>query len=122
MKSRSELSPEALELVAARFRALAEPLRLRVLQRLQRGESSVGELAELLGTTQPNISKHLKLLQAAGFVARRQEKNSAFYSLTDPTVFELCDLVCSRLHERLLAQAEAIEPPRRSARRPRARA
>jgi DNA-binding transcriptional ArsR family regulator len=121
VKPRPELSEEALELVAARFRVLSEPLRLRILQRLQRGECSVGELAELLGTTQPNVSKHLKLLQTASFVARRQDKNSALYSLTDPTVFELCDLVCSRLHQRFLAQAEALEPPRRAARRPRAR-
>jgi ArsR family transcriptional regulator len=114
-----ELSPQALELVAARFRVLGEPLRLRVLQRLSGGECSVTELAELLDTTQPNISKHLKLLQTAGFVARRQEKNTAFYSLADPSVFELCDLVCSRLHERLAAQAEALEPPRRVGRRAR---
>jgi DNA-binding transcriptional ArsR family regulator len=120
MRSHRELSPEALELVAARFRVLAEPVRLRLLQRLEQGECSVTELAELLETTQPNVSKHLKLLQAAGFVARRQEKNTAFYSIADPTVFELCDLVCARLHDRLAAQAEAFEPPRRAPRRTRA--
>jgi len=122
MRHRAELTLEALDLVAARFRVLAEPLRLRILQRLQRGECSVTELAELLQTTQPNVSKHLKLLLVAGLVARRQDKNTAFYSLADPTVFELCDLVCARLHDRLSAQAEALEAPRRTDRRARARA
>jgi ArsR family transcriptional regulator len=116
-----ELSPEALELVAARFRVLAEPLRLRLLQTLERGERAVTALAELLDTTQPNVSKHLKLLQAAGFVSRRQDKNTAFYSLADPTVFELCDLVCTRLHERLAAQAVSLGAPRRAPARSRRR-
>jgi ArsR family transcriptional regulator len=120
MALRKELSTQALELVAERFRVLAEPLRLRLLQRLQHGECSVGELAELLQTTQPNASKHLKLLFGAGLVARRQDKNTVYYSLADPTVFELCELVCSRLHDRLLTQAEALELPRRAARRARA--
>lgn len=110
------LSTEALELVAARFRVLGEPLRLRILQMLEEGECSVTELAELLGTTQPNASKHLKLLNEVGLVARRQEKNTAFYSLADDTVFELCELICSRLEQRLSAQVEAFRQPNRRAR------
>jgi DNA-binding transcriptional ArsR family regulator len=105
---KTQLSPEALELVAARFRVLGEPVRLRILQRLQEGECSVMELAHLLETTQPNVSKHLKLLQETGLVARRQEKNTAYYSVADDSVFALCDLVCSRLQERLAAQAGAL--------------
>lgn len=105
---KTQLSPEALELVAAQFRVLGEPVRLRILQRLQEGECSVTELVQLLETTQPNVSKHLKLLQETGLVARRQEKNTAYYSVADETVFALCDLVCSRLQERLAAQAGAF--------------
>ena len=105
---KTQLSPEALELVAARFRVLGEPVRLRILQRLQEGECSVMELVHLLETTQPNVSKHLKLLQETGLVARRQEKNTAYYSVADDSVFALCDLVCSRLQERLAAQAGAL--------------
>jgi DNA-binding transcriptional ArsR family regulator len=105
---KTQLSPEALELVAARFRVLGEPVRLRILQRLQEGECAVTELAHLLETTQPNVSKHLKLLQETGLVARRQEKNTVYYSLADDSVFALCELVCSRLQERLAAQAGAL--------------
>lgn len=109
----TELSPEALDLVAATFRVLGEPVRLRLLQMLQKGETSVTDLAEDLGTTQPNVSKHLKTLQDAGLVTRKQVKNSVFYRIADETVFELCDVVCNRLKDRLLAQAGAFAPPRK---------
>ena len=106
-------SPEALDLVGATFRILGEPVRLRLLQMLQQGETSVSGLAEKLGTTQPNVSKHLKILQGAGLVTRKQVKNSVFYRISDETVFELCDVVCNRLKDRLLAQAGALARPRR---------
>jgi len=99
------LSPEGLSLVAARFKALSDPMRLRMLQHLQLGETSVSALAEFLQTTQPNVSRHLKILQHAGLLSRRQEGNSVYYSISDPTVFELCSLVCSSLQERIAAQA-----------------
>lgn len=102
------MTPEALELVAARFRVLGEPLRLRLLQRLMDGECSVSELAATLQTSQPNVSKHLKQLQESGLVSRRQEGTQAFYAVADDSVFALCDLVCSRLQERLAAQANAL--------------
>jgi len=108
------LSPEALELVAATFRVLGEPVRLRLLQMLQEGERSVTSLAEEIGTTQPNVSKHLKTLQEAGLVTRQQVKNSVFYGLSDESVFELCDVVCRKLKDRLLAQAGTLARPRRA--------
>jgi DNA-binding transcriptional ArsR family regulator len=98
----------ALELVAARFRAMGEPLRLRILQQLENSEQTVSALAESLGATQPNISKHLKVLQEAGLVRRRQQGNSAYYAIGDEMVFELCDMICSRLHDRLEAQVGAL--------------
>jgi len=105
---RQPMTWEALELVAARFRAMGEPLRLRILQQLEHGESSVSALADKVGSTQPNVSKHLKILQDAGLLKRRQQGNSALYSIADPMVFELCELICSRLRERLEAQVGAL--------------
>ncbi len=107
-----ERSPEALELVAQRFRALGDPVRLRLLHSLREGERSVGDLAERLKTTQPNVSKHLRRLQDLGFVTRRQQKNTVYYALADDSVFELCDIACAPLHERLSAQAAALAPSR----------
>lgn len=104
----SDLTPEALKLVAARFKVLAEPVRLRILHALQEGEMSVSEITELVESTQPNISKHLKMLQDAGLVARRQEGNTVYCSIADETVFELCEVVCSSLRQRLKAHAGAF--------------
>jgi DNA-binding transcriptional ArsR family regulator len=106
---RSPLTWDALELVAARFRAMGEPLRLRILQQLENGERTVSALAESVGATQPNVSKHLKVLQDAGLLKRRQQGNSAYYAIADPMVLELCDMICSRLHDRLEAQVGALK-------------
>ncbi len=105
---RQRLSPEALQLVAARFKLLSDPLRLRILQNLEAGEASVTALTEAVEATQPNVSKHLKLLQDAGLLARRQEGNTVYYAIADPTVFELCEVVCSSLQERFAAHASVF--------------
>ena len=105
------MSWEALELVADRFRALSEAIRLRILQILQNGEISVSALVEKVGSTQPNVSKHLKVLQDVGLVKRRQMGTSAYYSIADEMVFELCEMVCSKLRDRLEAQVGALRRP-----------
>ena len=102
------LSPEALTLVASLFRALSEPSRLRLIQALQSGERSVSELVAVSETTQPNVSKHLRVLQDAGLVARRQEGSGAYYRIADDLALELCDLVCNRLADRLKEQAKSL--------------
>src|SRR5579875_208922 len=106
-----ETSWDALELIAERFRALSEPVRLRILQVLQNGELSVSALSRSVGSTQPNVSKHLKVLQDVSLVKRRQVGTSAYYSIADEMVFELCDMVCSKLRDRLQAQAGALRQP-----------
>jgi len=103
-----QMTPEALAQVAARFKVLGEPLRLRILHGLQDGEMSVSEITEAVESTQPNVSKHLKMLQDAGLVARRQEGNTVYCSIADETVFKLCEVVCASLHERLSMQAGAF--------------
>lgn len=111
MKSGSRLqnlTPEGLALVAGRFRLLAEPLRLQILNRLQAGETSVSQLAEDIGTSQPNVSKHLRLLIDGGLVARRQEKTTVFVRVADPSVFELCHVVCGGIEKHLNTQARSF--------------
>ncbi|HNQ15669.1 MAG TPA: metalloregulator ArsR/SmtB family transcription factor, partial [Pyrinomonadaceae bacterium] len=83
----------ALDLVATRFKIMSEPLRLRLLQLLQHGERSVGELTELCSTSQPNVSKHLKILQTGGLVTRQQKGNTVYYAIADQSIFTLCELV-----------------------------
>ena len=107
-KGGRKLPPEALELVANRFRALGEPMRLRILQSLESGEMGVSALTETVGSTQPNVSKHLRVLQDAGLVKRRQQGTTIYYSIADTMVFELCEMICSTLRDRLEAQVGAL--------------
>ena len=91
------LSPEMVALVAERFRALAEPARLHIMQALRAGEQTVGELVDATGLGTANLSKHLQLLHAAGFVTRRKEGLHVYYELAGDDVFRLCDIMCGRL-------------------------
>ena len=95
----------ALELVAARFRMLAEPMRLRLLNELRAGEKTVTTLVEATGAGQANVSKHLSLLADAGMVGRRKEGLNVYYFIADESLFELCDLVCGRLQKELAEKA-----------------
>lgn len=104
----SPLNPEAAELIARRFRALSDPTRLRILDYLRRNEeASVGELTEILGTSQQNVSKHLSALHAEGFVSRRKRGTSSLYRITDPGVHEICDGISAGI-ESQLAELEAV--------------
>ena len=94
------LPDEFVELIAERFRALSEPTRIKLLDRLREGEATVLELTALVGTTQQNVSKHLVLLQHAGIVSRRKQSNFAYYRIADETVYALCEAVCGSLSNR----------------------
>ncbi len=102
------LTPAAIEQVAERFRILGETTRLLILNALRRGERSVSELQQDLGIGQANLSKHLQVLYAGGYVARHREGTSVYYQLADPTVFKLCDLVCGRLGQQLERRRRAL--------------
>jgi DNA-binding transcriptional ArsR family regulator len=94
------LTPEVLELIAERFKALAEPARLNILNALRQKEMTVSELMEATELGQANASKHLQLLHSLGFVERRKEGLYVHYRLADQDVFQLCDIMCGRLvHE-----------------------
>src|SRR5512133_301052 len=94
------LPDELVELIAERFRALSEPTRIKLLDRLREGEATVLELTALVGTSQQNVSKHLVLLQHAGIVSRRKHGNFAYYRIADETVYVLCEAVCGSLSNR----------------------
>jgi DNA-binding transcriptional ArsR family regulator len=92
-----DLPKEALEKVAAYFQALSEPTRLSLLNLLRSGEHNVGELAQLTGFTTANVSRHMALLTTHGLVARESRGTSVYYRIADPSVYQLCDLVCGSL-------------------------
>lgn len=97
--ARFPLTPETLDLIAHRFKALGDPTRLRILDALRGGEASVSALVAATGLSQANASKQLKQLHALGFVARRKDGLFVRYRLADRGIFRLCDLMCARVAE-----------------------
>ncbi len=100
------LDDRALEQVAEFFRAFSVPLRLKILNALRGGERNVGELTEELASSQANISKHLAVLAQSGLVARTLRGTSAYYQIIDPRIFQLCDIACGQIGQRLSGQSD----------------
>ena len=107
-RARPAPTPELLDLIATRFRVLAEPARLRILHALEGGELTVGALVERTGLAQGNLSKHLQQLYQAGFVDRRREGLFVHYALADERVFDLCEMMCGRMEEMVGATRRAL--------------
>jgi DNA-binding transcriptional ArsR family regulator len=97
---------EFLDLMAEKFRMLADPTRLAILRCLMPGERNVTQVVAETGRNQANVSKHLKMLAESGLVARRKEGLQVFYKLDDPLAERLCQLVCETIAEEA---REAVE-------------
>jgi DNA-binding transcriptional ArsR family regulator len=97
--ARPVMSDELTELVAERFKALADPARVRLLSAMRNRERTVGELVDDTGLTQANTSKHLARLHQLGFVTRRRDGLHIYYDIADRDVMKLCDIMCGRIEE-----------------------
>lgn len=104
------LPPALVDLIAERFRVIGEPMRIRLLDQLRDGGATVRELTEAVGATQPNVSKHLAVLRAAGIVRRQKDGSFTRYEIADQSVFDLCELVCGGLHRQLEALDSTLAP------------
>lgn len=103
------LPAELLEHVAERFRVLGDATRLGIIRSLlDDGEQNVGQLVDRLGTSQANVSKHLRVLHDARIVSRRAEGTSAYYSVIDPSLMPVCAIVCDRLREQVVDDARTF--------------
>jgi len=100
-----EISDEGMVLLARRFAVLGDPVRLKLLHALFNGEKNVTQLVTLAQSTQPNVSRHLHKLLHTGTISRRKVGTTVFYSIADPTLMKLCELVCGSLEKQLAAQA-----------------
>ena len=109
MPGRRPLPDALVDLIAERFRIIGEPTRIRILERLRDGEASVQDLADHVGGSQQNVSKHLGLLARVGIVGRRKDGTFVYYRITDESVFAMCDQVCGALQRDIGALAAAIE-------------
>lgn len=97
------IMPTDFDNLLLRFRAIAEPTRLRLVAVLARGEFSVSELTEILGQSQPRISRHLKLLDDCGLLERFREQHWMYYRVAG-------DSEGGRLARLLLEQLDADDP------------
>lgn len=97
------------------FQALAHPTRIAILESLAGGEISAGVLIEKLGMEQANVSQHLSVLRAKQLVSNRKVGNQVFYSVRDPIIMKVLDLMRTYLHTHLkeaLAMLGEMEKPR----------
>ncbi len=101
------LPDRLVELIAGRLQVVAQPLRIRIIEYLDRGgESTVQALADELDATQQNISRHLGLLYATRVVDRRHEGRLVWYRLVDPDAFGQIERVATEI----MAQLPATDP------------
>jgi ArsR family transcriptional regulator len=102
-KAPRRLSDAGFDAVARRFQILSDPIRLKLLHHLRSGPLHVGALVQSVDRSQANVSKHLSVLLAAGIVRREQRGTMAVYEIADPTVFQLCESVCTGIEQARLA-------------------
>ncbi|MGJ3248859.1 MAG: ArsR/SmtB family transcription factor [Elainellaceae cyanobacterium] len=105
----AKLSPTALGLMAEFFKVLSEVSRLQIVCCLKLGSRNVTEIIEETGLGQANVSKHLKILTQAGIVNRQQQGVCVYYQISNPFVFELCELVCDALSIQIEQQNKHFE-------------
>ena len=104
-----KLSDEALRLVAERFKALSDPSRLKLLTELMIAEKTVGELVEVTGFGQANVSRHLQTLLRSGILARRKDRLNVYYAISDACIPQLCELMCGSLRRQLESNSRIFE-------------
>jgi ArsR family transcriptional regulator len=102
-------SPEFLAPVADYFKVISEISRLQILSCLRSGPMNVSEIGAATGLGQANLSKHLKMLTEVEILSRQPQGVSVYYEIQDPIVFELCELVCDRVYERMQKKAEKFK-------------
>ena len=102
------LPDEVVDLIARRFRVMADPTRIKLLDRLREGEANVQELTEAVGSTQQNVSKHLGVLADAGIVSRRKDGNFTKYRVIDEGIWQLCEDVCGSVERQLDTLRDAL--------------
>ena len=83
------------------FQALAHPTRIALVEQLREGELSAGELMERLGIEQANASQHLAVLRAKNIVVNRKSGNQVFYSVRDPLIIEVLDVMRRYFHKHM---------------------
>jgi Predicted transcriptional regulators len=90
------------------FKALANPLRIRILDQLREGELTVSEIRDRVDVEMPNVSQQLAVLKNKNLVVARKQGNNIYYSCVDPTVFKLLDVAKEIFNNHLIDVQETL--------------
>lgn len=103
--------PEPLvHLVTQRLALLGDPTRVQLLILLEQREQNVQELSDAVITTPQNVSRHLGIMHRSGFVARRREGTSVYYSLADYSACRLLEQVLASVRGQIDEVADLVKP------------
>jgi DNA-binding transcriptional ArsR family regulator len=91
------------------FQALANPTRIAIVEALRDGEMSAGKLIEKLGIEQANASQHLSILRSKMVVMSRKSGNQVFYSIRDPALIEVLDILRRYFYSQLTSTVNMLE-------------
>jgi ArsR family transcriptional regulator len=106
----AELRRQRVELYALLCRALSDPKRLLIIEVLRDGPLTVGEVAEVLGLSQPNVSQHLAVLRERGVVSADRDGTRVRYSVNGTRVTTALDLLREHAHEETRARSRLVDP------------
>jgi ArsR family transcriptional regulator len=91
------------------FQALAHPTRIAIVEQLRGGELSAGALIERLGLEQANASQHLAVLRTKNILVSRKAGNQVFYSVRNPLIVEVLDVMRRYFHEHMSEAVAALK-------------
>ncbi|MHC1744055.1 MAG: ArsR/SmtB family transcription factor [Syntrophobacteraceae bacterium] len=100
-ESGSMLEAAQLERAADVLKTVAHPMRLQIVDLLDKGERTVTALCQLLGAQQPYVSQQLNLMKAKGVLSSRRSGNQVFYVLADPRVAKIIQCVREQADTRM---------------------
>jgi len=103
------VSQELRRLKAEIFQALSHPTRIAIVEALRDGERSAGQLIEQLGLEQANASQHFAVLRGKQIIVNRKEGTQVFYSLRDPVLIEVLDILKRYFHTHLARTMSMLE-------------
>lgn len=98
------------------FQALGHPTRIAILDQIRDGELTVTSFVERLGLEQANLSQHLAILRGRQIVVTRKAGNQVFYSVRDPLVIDLLDLMRKYFHNQVGASVALLDVTERAER------
>ena len=91
------------------FKALAHPARIKILEYLRDGEKPAGDILEALGLEQSNGSQHLAVLRNKGILVTRRDGSNVLYSVRDPMLYQVLDLLRRYFYEHLTEMRSLLE-------------